>query len=293
MKSFLIEDSRNDLVHKSKTSDNYEITNRALGKNRYQRRLKSRVANSVQEFNNMNMNKLFKEDTIEVNVRVNGETDIYLVKVSFTGFLNSLAGFLKPDATEDDLTFSIILKSLLDAFNHGDVKIHCTCKDFQYRQAYWATVNGINSGDAETRPSDETNPNDSKGAGCKHVNLVLSNTNWMMKVASVVRNYIKYMKQHYAKKYADIIFPAIFDREYEEPVQLDMSDDIEGLADDEMPSDEETIDTSNKWARTKSQIKPGWNKNIEDDEDGEVKQIKGQQSFDIDSLDDEEDSEED
>ena len=299
MSKILVEDSRNDLVHKSKTGDNYEPDNRASGKNRFQRRLKSRVSNSVREFNSMDMNKVFKQGIIEVTIRVNGETDMYLVKVSFDGFVQALARRLPKDATEDDIEFKIIWKALLDAFNHNDVRVHCTCPDWRYRLDDWAHRNGTASTElsddqiynGQNRPAEKTNPNDTKGAGCKHINLVLSNTSWMVKVASVIRNYIFYMKEHYAKLYANVIYPAIFERKYEEPVQMDMFNDIEDVPDDYLFTDEDTIDTSNKWARTKSQIKPGWNKNISVDDEGEPQVLKGQQSFDIDSLNDEDDIE--
>ena len=134
--SNLFEDSRGDIIRKSKASDLYVPDNRDKGKNRHQRRLKSRIAHSTKEYNAIDMNKLFKEDILDLNIRVNGETDVYLVKISFNGFLNSLAGFLGENATEDDVNFRSILKALLDAFNHGDVQVHCNCADFQYREAY-------------------------------------------------------------------------------------------------------------------------------------------------------------
>jgi len=274
----IYEDSRNELINKSKRSDLYDPSNRDNGKNRHQRRLKSKIANSTAEYNQINMNKLFKDDIIDVNIRVNGETNVYLVKISFNGFLNSLAGYMPNDATESDLNFRIILRALLDAFNHNEVYVHCTCPDFQYREAYWATVNGINAGAPETRPSDETNPNDTKGL-CKHINLVLNNNSWMMKVASVIHNYINYMKEHMPKLYADVMYPAIYDREYEEPVQLDMLNDMEGREDDELASDEDTIDTSNKWARTKTQFKPG-------NKEG-IRFTSPDKQLDIDSIDNE------
>ena len=261
----LYEDSRRDLITKSKHSDAYAPDNRQSGKNRQQRRLKSRLANSVKEFNKIDMNKLFKQDILDVNIRVNGEKNVYLVQVSFNGFLNSLVGFMKEDFTEDDLDFKIIMKALLDAFNHNDVYVHCTCPDWQYRQAYWATVNGTNAGEPELRPSDETNPNDTKGAGCKHVNLVLNNNSWMMKVAAVINNYIKYIRTHQERLYQNVIYPAIFDKEYIPPEELESEVPEKDLLDandyedddDILISDEDTIDTSNKWARTKTQFKPG------------------------------------
>jgi len=274
----IYEDSRNELINKSKRSDLYDPSNRDNGKNRHQRRLKSKIANSTAEYNQINMNKLFKDDIIDVNIRVNGETNVYLVKISFNGFLNSLAGYMPNDATESDLNFRIILRALLDAFNHNEVYVHCTCPDFQYREAYRATVNGINAGAPETRPSDETNPNDTKGL-CKYINLVLNNNSWMMQVASVIHNYINYMKEHMPKLYADVMYPAIYDREYEEPVQLDMLNDMEGREDDELASDEDTIDTSNKWARTKTQFKPG-------NKEG-IRFTSPDKQLDIDSIDNE------
>jgi hypothetical protein len=99
-------------------------------------------------------------------------------------------------------------------------------------------------------PSDETNPKDDLGPACKHVLLVLSNTSWLIKVASVIRNYIIYMEKHMQKQFAKIIYPAVYGKAYEEPVQSDMFDD-------EMETDETALDKSNVYARTKTQFKPG------------------------------------
>ena len=86
------------------------------------------------------------------------------------------------------------------------------------------------------------------------------------------------MEKHYPKLYADIIYPAIYEKEYEEPVQLSIDD----LSDEEkeVPSEEDTIDTSNKWAKTKNQFKPGNEYRFQPAN----KEIEGQKSFDFDSL---------
>jgi hypothetical protein len=75
-----------------------------------------------------------------------------------------------------------------------------------------------------------------------------------MKVASVINNYIKYMEKHYQKLYADIIFPAIFDREYEEPVQLSF-DDVDN--NDELQTDSDTLDTANKFNQERTKFQKG------------------------------------
>ncbi len=99
-------------------------------------------------------------------------------------------------------------------------------------------------------PSDITNPKDELGAGCKHLMLVLSNTSWLIKVASVIRNYIQYMERYKKNLYTKIIYPAIYGKKYEEPVQTSMFDD-----EDSLESDKETINASNRLAREKSRFK--------------------------------------
>lgn len=248
----LYEDSRSQLLSKSKKADNYAPNNQMFGKNRYERRLKSRVSHSVKDYNSINMNRLFKDNILDVKVSVQGETSDYVVKISFGGFLDNLHREL--DRNNDELNLRVVSRALSSSFNSDNVYIFCSCPDWKYRMGYFATKNSITSGDPELRPSKITNPNDTKGPGCKHSLLVISNNSWLLKVASVIFNYINYMEKHYAKLYADIIYPAIYEKEYEEPVQLDMFDDEENP---ELLDDEDTIDTSNKYARTKNQFKTG------------------------------------
>ena len=241
----LTEASRSDLIAKSKRSQK--------GFERFKKRVKSRVANSVKQYNSIDMNKLFKQDILTVDIKVKGETDEYEVKISFGGFLMILKDQIKKVG---EFNLKAVTRALVTGFNKDDVYIHCSCPDWQYRYSYFATKNNITSGAPENRPSDITNPNDSLGSACKHVLLVLSNTSWILKVASTIFNYVNYMQKHYEKLYADIIYPAIYDKKYEEPVQLDMLDD------DTMQSDKDTIDASNKEARTKNQFQKGNNQGV-------------------------------
>lgn len=120
-----------------------------------------------------------------------------------------------------------------------------------YRYGYYATKNNISSLAPQNIPSDITNPNDSLGSGCKHVLLVLSNTKWIIKVASVIRNYINYAEEHLQRAYAEVIYPAIYKKKYEEPYQPGLFDK------DEVETDQEIIDVSNKAAQERGRFKPG------------------------------------
>ena len=222
MRNLLLEDKRSQLLSRSKTGEPYVPWNQFKGKNRYQRRLYSRLASSVKNFNSIDMNKLFKDDILDVDIDVKGETNIYVVRISFGGFLDELHNFLKTQ----ELNRKIIAKALARAFNDDQVYINCTCPDFRYRGKYWATKNNILVGAPETRPSDITNPNDTKGPGCKHITLALSDSSWLVKVSSVIYNYIEYMKEHDERLYQKYIYPAIYQKPWEpgDEVQLDITD---------------------------------------------------------------------
>lgn len=239
----LTEASRNKLITKSKQSQK--------GLERFKKRVKSRVANTVKQYNSIDMNKLFKDNILTIDVNVKGETDDYIVRISFGGFLELLHDQLKKNP---EFNLKAVTRALIIGFNRDDVYIKCSCPDWQYRYAYYATKNDINSGDPETRPSDITNPDDKLGSACKHVLLVLSNTSWLLKVASTIYNYVNYMEKHYLRLYQKILYPAIWQKEYEEPVQLTI-DDIED--NNEMDTSTDIIDKSNEYARTKQQFKKG------------------------------------
>lgn len=227
------EDSRTELVTASKQGKKGRDN-----KNRYQRRVKSRVINTVKQFNKINMNKLFKDNIIDITIEVIGETDTYEVKISYGGFLDTLKNELKRYGSEL-IDLRLIIKALIIAFNKNDIYINCSCPDWRYRMGYWATVKKLNSGELELRPSNQTNPNNDLGPGCKHVILVLANTSWIIKVASVINNYIKYMIKYSQKQYANIIYPAIYGKKYVGEVQ-------QNIFDDDLITDKETIDKSNK-----------------------------------------------
>lgn len=250
-RNILLEDRRSELLSQSKKGADYAWYNQVFGRNRYKRRLKSKIAPSIKSFNTLNMDKFFKTDTLDVSVDIKGETNIYKVRMSFIGTLDQLHRELKRTGREE-IDRKMIVTALTKAFNSDDVLINCSCPDFKYRFKYWATVKGTLVGDPELRPADETNPNNDKGPGCKHIILCLSDASWLIKVASVIYNYINYMQDHDERLYQKYIYPAIYGKEYEDR-QMSIFDDEDELLD----SDEDTIETSNIEARKRGQFKKG------------------------------------
>lgn len=276
MTQILNEVKRSQSLNKSKGGDKYVWWNRLLGDNRHERRLHQKVSRSVANYNKLNMNKLFKDGILDVNIEVRGETDIYLVRISFAGFLDN---FQKINSDRDNIKLRDVSRAITQAFNSDDVFFNCSCPDWKYRQAYWASRNNTIAGDPEVRPSNITNPNDTKGGMCKHVAMVMSNNSWIMKVSSVIRNYVMYMRKNMPDLYYKVIYPALYGEEYsEEDQQMDIYD-ITGEK-PELDTSEDELDTSNKWAKTKSQFKTGNKYRFRSNDEEE---IPGQKTFDFDS----------
>lgn len=242
----LLEDSRNNLIAQGRRGKK----KKGDGKSRFESRVKSSFSTSVKEYNSIDMNSVFFDGILTVNIPVKGETSNYLVRIKFGGFMDLLQAELSRIGKLDLRTIS---RALITAFNSDDVYIACSCADWRYRGSYWATVHDITSGAPENRPSRITNPNNDIGPGCKHIMLVLSNTRWILKCASVLNNYIKYMEHNRQADYAKYIYPALYGRPYEEPVQLSIDDSQT----DELDTSTDTIDTANELGRVSGQFKPG------------------------------------
>lgn len=243
----LLELNRNQLINKSKHSDNYK--DQSKGKNRWERRNHSKIDRRVDQYNKIDMNTFFKKDELKIGINVHGETDDYVVTIRFNNALKAIANEIKRN--NNKLEFKCVLIALQRTFNNGDVFVSCTCPDWKYRQSYYSTRDGYNSGTPEIRASNITNPHDTKGGGCKHVNLVIGNIDWVMKIASVINNYIHYMEEHYQRLYADVIFPRLFNMSYQRAVQLNLFD----TGSDEVSSDENEIKLSNRYGRTRGQFR--------------------------------------
>ena len=147
MLSRLNEDSRSQLISKGRSAER----EKGDGKTRYEKRVKSRVASSTRQYNQINMNQLFKDNILTVSIEVKGETDNYTVTMSFGGFLDEIHDQLKK-LNLNEINLRIITRALVNAFNGENVYIKCTCPDWKYRMNYWATKSQLIINEPENRP---------------------------------------------------------------------------------------------------------------------------------------------
>lgn len=123
------------------------------------------------------------------------------------------------------------------------------CADFYYTFSYQATKERYNAGKSVVIPAKVRNPNDTKGAGCKHILKVLGNLDWALDLASCITNYVLYMQENYPDKYENIIFPALYGMSYLEATNQGILDTGEEEINIENEDDEISIeDTDDEFA---------------------------------------------
>ena len=251
----LLEDSRTTLVGKSRNAGQYK--NQAQGKNRFERKRLSKIANAVKAYNKIDMNKLFKEDTLIVNIPVIGETDQYTVTIKMEGVVSEIAKNIKNNSNK--LEYKTILQALTKVFNTANIYVKCTCDDYKYRFAHWNIVNNVSVDDTASDPGPGKgirNPKDDMGRGCKHILLILANADWILKVASVINNYIHYAEENLQKPFLKIIFPKLYGIPADEMVEQDLVDD-----DKYLDSSAGLIDAINDYGKQRGRYTKGSNKN--------------------------------
>ena len=251
----LNEATRTQLVAQSRNVGQYKDTSR--GKTRLERKKYSRLANAVKAYNAIDMNKVFKQDILQVNIPVVGETDEYTVTIKIEGVIAEIQKNIKNNGNKFE--FRTIIQALTKVFNTTDVYVKCTCPDFKYRFAHWNIIKNVSVDDSSQDPGPGkgiANPNDDKGRGCKHILLALSNGEWMMKVASVINNYCHYLSEKKPEAFLKLVFPKLYGVPADEAAEHDLVADNEDLE-----TGKDLIDIVNEYGKNRGKFKKGSNKN--------------------------------
>lgn len=171
MKQYLHEVSRKNLVGKVKKQS----------PNRYSNKTSYRILSN----RDIDVEKLFDDDTFRINCPVSK----YVCSIQFTGVLYRVKEIILKQHRKN-LSKQIFIDALMLSIDTTDVLVNCTCNDFIYRFAFWATKYGYKLGKKEFRPPKKTNSKDNQGAMCKHLTAILSDKRWLLRVAEMLYNYV-------------------------------------------------------------------------------------------------------
>ena len=253
--TFLLEATRQQLIAQSRSVGKYKDTSRGL--NRMARKKYSKVANAVKCYNSIDMNKLFKQDILLIDIPVIGENDEYTVTIKLEGVIAELQKNIKNN--DNKFEFRNIIQALTKIFNTSDIYTKCTCPDHKFRFSHWNIVKNVSVDDSSNDPGPGkgiANPNDDKGRGCKHILLVLANGDWMMKVASVINNYCHFLSEKKPAAFLKLVFPKLYGVPADEAAENGFVEDNEDLE-----TGKDLINTVNDWAKNRGKFKKGSNVN--------------------------------
>lgn len=251
----LNEATRTQLVAQSRSAGVYKDTSR--GKNRFDRKRYSKIANAVKSYNEINMNDVFKKDIFQVNIPVVGETDEYTVTIKLEGVVAEIQKNIKNNGNKFE--YRTVIQALTKVFNTTNVYVKCSCPDAKFRFAHWNIIKNISVDDSSQDPGPGkgiVNPNDDKGRGCKHMLLVLSNGAWMMKAASVIVNYCHFLSEKKPEAFLKLVFPKLYGVPADEAEQNGLVADNEDLE-----TGKDLIDVVNEWAKNRGKFQKGSNIN--------------------------------
>lgn len=144
----------------------------------------------VKDFDNVNFNYLFTDDTFVWSSRVGD----YIVTLSFEGAFELLkfqTQSWKGVNRWKRITLQLLTNTLSKALDEEDLYVNCTCDDFKYRFAYWATKADCKYGSPQNTAPKVRNINNNNGYVCKHTLTVLYGKRWVPAAAKAWLSYIK------------------------------------------------------------------------------------------------------
>lgn len=136
-------------------------------------------------YTNINLNQLVSEGVLECYIPMGDYTCTVVFGYVLDKIIDELNRMDSPS-----INLQLIIRALARAYDESDLLVDCSCPDFYYRMSYWASKYGYKAGKMQTIPAKVRNPNDTEGAVCKHLTALLNNKTWLVKVASVVNNYL-------------------------------------------------------------------------------------------------------
>lgn len=166
----------------------WEIINRS--KRESPERFQKQKFYKAKDFDSVDFEELFNNDTFTWRSRVGD----YIVTISFEGPFSNLyqiVGSWSGKNRWKRIDLKTLTKCLSKALDEEDLYVDCTCSDFIYRFAFWATQSGMKYGVQQNRPPKVRNVKNNKGYVCKHILSVLYGKRFVPGAAKAWLQYIQ------------------------------------------------------------------------------------------------------
>lgn len=128
----------------------------------------------------------FINDWCVITTQISGNGSSYTDSIAFQNILSNLIATAKNDSSHV-VNSKLILKSIKESLDKEDIYIDCTCPDFKFTYAYFATKDKFKWGKLQSSNGKEIrNPNNDKGSMCKHLYALLRSNNFLNAISDKI-----------------------------------------------------------------------------------------------------------
>jgi len=171
----------------------------------------------------------FLNDWLVVTVDINGNGSTYKDSIAFAKILSDLIDNAKIDSTHN-VNSKLIQKTLKSSLDKHDIYIDCTCDDFKYRYAYFATQGKFKWGKLQNSNGKKIrNPNNDIGSMCKHLYTLLRSNKFMEHISDKIMRTIMANLDVIVKKYnINLLEFKVNNKSYDRLLNMNLSRDKSG-----------------------------------------------------------------
>lgn len=188
----LIEASRNQLISitKSETDLRSKKSREANPNGPHSNRFERAKGYKGFSISDIDTSKVLTDNALVIHLQVGDYDDV--VELEDILYWVQISAENTNSNNINQINTKVVTQALMNSIDGMDVKLDCTCKDWQYRFAFQATVLGYKYGEKENRPNEDARANpENRGGTCKHLQAVLSNKRWLQQVTGVFMNWVE------------------------------------------------------------------------------------------------------
>lgn len=171
----------------------------------------------------------FLNDWLIITTTISGNSRSYTDTIAFKNVFSNLIEIAKNDTTHN-VNGKLIQKSLKLSLDNNDIYIDCTCPDFAFRYAYFATKDKFKWGKLQPSNGQKIrNPNNDIGCMCKHLYALLRSNKFLNHVSDKIMRTIMANLDVLVKRYnIDLLTFKVNSASYDKMLRMNITRDKTG-----------------------------------------------------------------
>lgn len=171
----------------------------------------------------------FLNDWLVIKTKISGNNKTYEDAIAFKGVTTDLIESIK-NSPSHVVNSKSIIKSIHASLDKQDVYIDCSCPDFKYRYAYFATKDKFKWGKLQNSNGKEIrNPNNDIGCMCKHLYALLRSNKFLDAISDKIMRTIMANLDILVKRFnIDILEFKVNSAAYDKMLRMNITRDKSG-----------------------------------------------------------------